>query len=339
MEISGFSAIKGWHVPGNWGIATAMSSQIPVIFQNEHFLAVVKPPTVLTVPSRWGNKEERRCLGTELQRDLKRQIFPIHRLDFEVSGIVLFGLSAKGQSAASKAFENNKVQKTYWAVTQDLEPETSGKPESRFLWKSKILRGKKRSYESPVGSWAITEAAVKKNIEISERTRLRFWHLWPKTGKPHQLRYELSKQGFPILNDTLYGAKKLSSPSEEGTSTKIVENSGKIVENTGLALKAVSLVFDSESRELASLGLPFSLSIFTGSKTADFSDSKIAESSGSKIAEFSGSKIAEKIAKKVAEGLPNKFANEKHSQLALTEEMWAEKWVEEWVTRWREFEN
>ena len=60
------------------------------LFQNEHFVIMDKPAMVLTVPDR--HQSDRPCLGLELQKELKTQIFPVHRLDYEVSGLVLFAL-------------------------------------------------------------------------------------------------------------------------------------------------------------------------------------------------------------------------------------------------------
>ena len=63
------------------------STYSSVLFENENFIAVDKKSGVLSVPSRMGKEDPRPVLGLELQETLKKQIFPVHRLDFEVSGM------------------------------------------------------------------------------------------------------------------------------------------------------------------------------------------------------------------------------------------------------------
>ncbi|MCK6599376.1 MAG: RNA pseudouridine synthase [Bdellovibrionaceae bacterium] len=185
-----------------------------IIFEDENFIFVDKPSEVLTVPPRM--KDSRRVLGLEIQNYLKKQIFPVHRLDYEVSGIVCFAKKEKAHIQAQKWFETNQVRKSYEAITskqsfshwpsqvanlKTLIPIDIG---NSFTWESKILRGKKRSFMSPNGALAITEAQVERLSDEQIH-----WLLFPVTGKPHQLRLELSYRGFPIHGDTLYGSKHI----------------------------------------------------------------------------------------------------------------------------------
>jgi tRNA pseudouridine32 synthase/23S rRNA pseudouridine746 synthase len=199
-----------------------------IIFQNEYFIALEKPSGWLTTPARIGDKDPRSVLGLELQKALGTQIFPVHRLDFEVSGLVLFALNAKAHSEANSLFEHKKVQKVYQALTENKnssEP-TAGE---KFEWKSRILRGKKRAYESPVGKPSLTQAQYMGLGEWSELGNGLQWELRPVTGRSHQLRFDLSRHGFPIVGDVLYGAQERSEPTLQ------------------IALRSISLQFmDSE---------------------------------------------------------------------------------------------
>ena len=170
-----------------------------IIFQNSFFIALDKPHNYLSTPSRMGEADERPCLGLELQTFLGQQVFPIHRLDFEVSGLTLFALNARAHAVANKWFENRLVVKTYHALSEGAVP--SGP--FPMLWKNKLVRGKKRSFEAPHGQLASTEAFL---VHGSTKNILK-WQLHPLTGKPHQLRVHLSMHGFPIWGDKLYGSK------------------------------------------------------------------------------------------------------------------------------------
>lgn len=109
-----------------------------IVFQNSFFVAVDKSAGTLSVPSRLGEKEERPCVGTMLQKELGRQIYPCHRLDFEVSGLLLFALEKDAHRIASRWFEQGEIQKKYEAWTTGEEPTFS-----KEVWHSKLLRGKK----------------------------------------------------------------------------------------------------------------------------------------------------------------------------------------------------
>lgn len=177
-----------------------MPNHVEIVFQNSHFVAVVKPAMTLSVRSREGKKDPRPVLWDLLESQLKTKVGAIHRLDFEVSGLMLWALTPDAQAAGNTAFEKNQVLKTYLAETEDLGKESA--PTGWTEWRSKLLRGKKRTYESEHGKSAITKAHMVGNNGGSLQ-----WNLQPITGRSHQLRYELYKRGFPICGDSLYGAQ------------------------------------------------------------------------------------------------------------------------------------
>lgn len=188
---------------------------IRVVFENQHFVVCDKPSGVLATPSRFESTDSRGCLGTELQSTLGVQIYPVHRLDFEVSGLVMYAKSAEAHRIANAWFENKQVQKTYRALTtaQDFShiPSNVENPRIKidltkqisFEWKAKILRGKRRAYESPQGKPSLTIANF---LGFNQQGYLQ-WDLQPVTGRSHQLRFDLSRNGFSIVGDQLYGSR------------------------------------------------------------------------------------------------------------------------------------
>ncbi len=187
---------------------------IRIVFENEHFIVCDKESGVLSTPSRFEDTDVRSCLGTELQQRLQIQIYPVHRLDFEVSGLVMYAKNAQAHREANAWFENKTVQKTYraWTTGQSFAhiPPGVGNPrtaidlqlERRFEWKSRILRGKRRAYESPQGKATLTLAEF---LGLTPEG-YQIWNLQPVTGRSHQLRFDLSRHGFPIVGDKLYGS-------------------------------------------------------------------------------------------------------------------------------------
>jgi tRNA pseudouridine32 synthase/23S rRNA pseudouridine746 synthase len=207
-----------------------------LIFQNENFIIVDKESNVLTVPSRIGAKDERNCLGIILENDFKLRIFPVHRLDFEVSGLVMFALNEQAQRIANSWFEKKEVTKTYSATTTSSQNVTFPMNEI-LVWECMLMKGKKRAYEADFGKKSKTLAKL---IEVKDQKYYR-WELNPVTGRSHQLRYELFRHGHLILGDALYG-------SEEKY-------------EKGIALRSFNLDFSKCPGRLE-LGLPTSINIF-----------------------------------------------------------------------------
>lgn len=216
---------------------------ISVVFENENFIVCDKPPGVLSVPDRLGAKSERLCLGTEIERQKNIRIFPVHRLDFEVSGLIIYAKNAQAHQQSQNWFLHRRIFKKYLAIShaqnfdhtkkwpaqvlQSFKPHLLS-PElgQKFVWKSKILRGKKRTFAAEYGEWAETHA----ELIVMEHMNY-IWRLSPVTGKPHQLRFEMSQRGFPLLGDELYGSA--FQPSKE------------LWPHGGLCLRAVELDLES----------------------------------------------------------------------------------------------
>jgi tRNA pseudouridine32 synthase/23S rRNA pseudouridine746 synthase len=173
-----------------------------LIFKNEHFIIVDKSSNVLTVPSRMGKSDDRPCLGIQLELDFKTKILPVHRLDFEVSGIVMFATTSNAQRDANMWFENKLIEKTYEALTTTTE-QNSFDLNKDLVWECMLMKGKKRAYEASFGKKSLTKAKL---ISI-ENNKFR-WLLNPITGRSHQLRYELARHFHPIIGDELYGSKE-----------------------------------------------------------------------------------------------------------------------------------
>ena len=172
-----------------------------IIFQNEHFLIIDKPAEVLSVPSRTGAKDPRPVAGILMQDLLGKKIYPVHRIDEDVSGLLLFALSADAHRTANQWFEKHEVIKTYAALSVPVaaDRETWASPQQ---WTCKLMRGKKRAYEAEFGK----ESATRAQYVSETREGRSMCHLQPLTGRSHQLRYEMTRHGFPIDGDSLYAS-------------------------------------------------------------------------------------------------------------------------------------
>jgi tRNA pseudouridine32 synthase/23S rRNA pseudouridine746 synthase len=213
-----------------------------ILFENKFLLVIDKPAGFLSVPSRWGAQDARPCLGTLLQKELGVQIFPLHRLDEETSGVIAYAKDKSLHKILNQAFENHQVQKIYQAISENpsrLAPISAG-----TLMKDKILRGKKRSYISPVGQNAETKILACSYY----KDQFLSWELQPLTGRSHQLRFQLSSRNFPILADKLYGAQTDQLETFYLPSESLKEHS--------IALRSQSLNFEPISKQIAAFEIP-----------------------------------------------------------------------------------
>lgn len=206
---------------------------LPVVFANAQVVVVDKPAGWLSVPSRLGADDARPCVGLTLQAELGARLWPTHRLDEEVSGLLLFARSADAHRQLCQGFEAHLIDKTYRAVCEGALPADAALGETR-RWTATLLRGKKRAYLHPAGKLALTDVTLLA-VEDGRST----WQLEPRTGRSHQLRVELGRRGCPIVGDQLYGSQ---APFAGG----------------GIALRAVSLSFQRLPGR-AELALPLRL--------------------------------------------------------------------------------
>lgn len=208
---------------------------VEIIFENTHFCAAYKPAGTLSVPARTGDKDTRPVAGKLLEAQLGRKIWPCHRIDEEVSGLLLFALNADAHRAANRWFETHEIRKVYQALT--LAPDQGVEEGHLDIWKCRLMRGKKRAYEAPFGKESVTEVTLHNRTPDGRA----LWLLSPLTGRSHQLRLEMARHGHPIIGDSLYG-------------------STQAFEVEGIALRAVLLDF-SRCEGRAKFELPEYLSV------------------------------------------------------------------------------
>jgi tRNA pseudouridine32 synthase / 23S rRNA pseudouridine746 synthase len=168
-----------------------------IIYQDDHLLVVDKPHFLPVVPAG-------RFLRETLLVRLRLQgqpdsLVPIHRLDRETAGVVLFSRNAKTRGNYTALFRERKVKKVYEALASlPGERDAVTFPITR---RSRIVSGEPFFRMEEVPGVSNTETA----IELLEQTEgLSRFELRPGTGKKHQLRVHMAALGFPILNDRLY---------------------------------------------------------------------------------------------------------------------------------------
>ena len=173
---------------------------VPILFEDDHMLIVEKPAGLLT----YGEKGTG---GTSLYRILqdfikeksngRQRVFVVHRLDREVSGIVLFAKHAKVQQQIKDNWKATK--KLYYALIEGRPEKDHGTLRS---WLKEGADRKMVAVDKPQGAkLAVTHYRVLK--KLPEHTLL---EIEPETGRKNQLRVHLSAMGCPVVGDRRYGA-------------------------------------------------------------------------------------------------------------------------------------
>src|SRR5215218_772767 len=93
-----------------------------VLFENDAFVALNKPAGVLTIPDRAGTETSLKTLLKEHYGD----IFTVHRLDRDTSGIVVFAKTEDAHKQLSQAFESRDVEKFYLGLVLGVPAPASG---------------------------------------------------------------------------------------------------------------------------------------------------------------------------------------------------------------------
>jgi len=171
---------------------------ITILHRDDDCVAVLKPVGQAAVPER---AEDAACLSAQVQRQLGGlRVYPVHRLDKEVSGVILYALSPEAHRTLCLAFERREVSKTYLAVVHGALPDASG-----------VIARAIREFGS--GRMGVDDLRGKPSETRFERVRVAgaysLVRLWPLTGRRHQLRVHLYSVGHPIAGDTRYGAPEL----------------------------------------------------------------------------------------------------------------------------------
>ena len=176
-----------------------------IIYEDNHLIAVTKKSGEIVQGDKTGDKplseEIKSYLKTKYKKPGNVFLGTIHRLDRPTSGIVLFAKTSKSLSRMNELFKNKKVQKTYFAVTEDMPNKEKGVIISLLKKNQK----QNKSYITKLDDGKKSEL----EYELIEKLQNYFLiKVKPKTGRHHQIRVQLSSIGCKIKGDVKYGAKR-----------------------------------------------------------------------------------------------------------------------------------
>lgn len=173
-----------------------------LLFEDEHFVAINKPPGILVHLTRLS--EDTVSVAQQLAAQLGQRIFPIHRLDRGTSGVLIVGKTAAAAGALAAHFREKSVEKKYLAVLRGYIPESAtidyalDDPET----------GKEKQ---PAISHYRRLGQVELPFSVDPKfptTRYALAEAEPETGRRHQLRKHFAHVFHPVIGDRRHGDVK-----------------------------------------------------------------------------------------------------------------------------------
>ncbi len=168
-----------------------------ILYEDDNIIAVNKPEGISSIRE---NDKSAVTVHSILQKEYDEKLFIVHRLDKDVSGVLLFAKNSSAHKFLNKQFENHLIQKKYIALVHGIIREDSG-----------LINKKIRQFGS--GRMGVDEIKGKKSttkFDVLERfNSFTLLKLTPETGRRHQLRVHLYSIGHPIVGDLHYGEKSL----------------------------------------------------------------------------------------------------------------------------------
>jgi len=213
-----------------------------IIFEDDDFIALNKPSGLLSIPDREGKELSLKSLLQEKYG----QIFTVHRLDKDTSGLIVFAKNETAHRDLSMQFEERQTEKIYVGLVLGSPANQSGTinlPIAENMVTKGTMIINRRGKES------ITDYEVLDNFGSYSWMQFRI-----HTGRTHQIRVHMKDMGHPIVCDELYGDGKALLLSSLKSKFKLSKN--ELEERpilNRLALHASKLSFTQSNGEKITL--------------------------------------------------------------------------------------
>lgn len=167
---------------------------IPILFQDKSLAVCLKPPGLL---SQDGPGD---TLPSLLRRQLEGEVFPVHRLDREAGGVMVYARTSRAAAALSAAMTRGEFQKRYLCIVR-------GRPEAgEGTYRDLLLHDKARNKSFVVHRMrgGVREAVLDYRV-LAEKSGNSLIQVRLHMGRTHQIRVQFASRGTPLVGDGRYG--------------------------------------------------------------------------------------------------------------------------------------
>jgi 23S rRNA pseudouridine1911/1915/1917 synthase len=187
------------------------SKYFEVAYEDNHLIIVNKKSGVLVQGDKTGAPPLSEYVKNYLKEKYNKpgNVFAgvVHRLDRPVTGLVILAKTSKALERMNKLFQEKDIQKIYWAIVKNKPKENKG---DLIHW---LIKDPQKNITATF--LKETPNAQKSELSYSLLAEKKGYYLLevkPKTGRPHQIRTQLSAIGCPIVGDVKYGYRE---PNED----------------------------------------------------------------------------------------------------------------------------
>ncbi len=171
---------------------------IKILFEDDHLVVIEKPEGLLSVATDF--KKTHNVHSFLKKRLHAGRVFPVHRLDRDTSGVMIFALSESSRSYFKEQFKDHTIEKIYYALVEGKVKEKTG------TWES-YLREDDNYFVKSTSNVFDGKLATTHYEVIQQNANMTLLRLHLETGRKNQLRVHCSENGFPIVGDKKYGSK------------------------------------------------------------------------------------------------------------------------------------
>lgn len=197
---------------------------IAVLFVSPDVVAVCKPEGTASIPERAGDSA---CAQALVGAELGERVYAVHRLDKDVSGVLLFARNAEAHRHLNDAFAARRVLKQYLAVVHGSPPADVGRIDAPL----REFGSGRMGVDPEVGKASETDFVVLERGPAWALVRL-----VPRTGRRHQLRVHCYHAGHPIVGDRRYGP-----PAAQRAYPRLMLHAERIAVDAGGGLAPVDI--------------------------------------------------------------------------------------------------
>lgn len=167
-----------------------------ILFEDKDVIVAIKERGLLSEENSKPN------MVTLLKEHTKGEIFPVHRLDKDVGGVMVYAKTKKAASELSKQAGDRTMEKTYLAVLHGAPEGKSGILEDLLFFD----KGKNKSFTVKKERKGVKKALLSYNV-LNEKAELSLVEVKIMTGRTHQIRVQFASRKMPLVGDRRYGAK------------------------------------------------------------------------------------------------------------------------------------
>jgi 23S rRNA pseudouridine1911/1915/1917 synthase len=175
-----------------------------ILFEDNHLIAVNKRAGDIVQIDDTGDEpldeQVKKYIAAKYNKPNGAFLGVVHRLDRPVSGVILFAKTSKALERINLMFKSREMKKTYWAVVRNRPQPTEGNLVHWLVKNSQ--KNVTKAHDKEVASSQRAELNYKL---IGELNGYYLIEVDPITGRPHQIRVQLSTLDCPIVGDNKYG--------------------------------------------------------------------------------------------------------------------------------------